>query len=154
MACQCNVCIGTGKCPTCSGTGEVESSERRSFRATRRHRFDTPNPQLRGVWRYRTVALAKAPAISMTGGETLAKEDSVPTNPDCAEERTWPCSDEDWRPCGKCGKLVCERHDYRVPVVPPGPICCGSPDMICKECIALLWYRGDISQGARMQYLS
>lgn len=153
MACQCNRCVGTGKCATCSGTGEVETSQARSYRATRRDRFYSPAPQLCGVWRFRSLAAEKAPAKPMTGSETLAKDDSVATNPECAEETTWPCSADDWRPCAKCGKPVCERHDYRVPVFPPDPICCESPDMVCKECIAAMWCRGDISQGSQTKYL-
>ena len=89
----------------------------------------------------------------MAGGETFAKNDAVPTYPDCAEEKTWPCSADDWRPCAKCHKLVCEKHDYRVPVRPPSPICCDSPDMTCRKCIERLWYRGDISQGSQTNYL-
>ena len=89
----------------------------------------------------------------MAGGETFAKDDAVPTYPDYAKKRIWPCSAEYWRHCAKCGKFVCEKHDYLVPVLPPSPFCCDSPDTICRECIALLWYRGDISQGSRTQYL-
>ena len=153
MACQCNTCVGTGKCPSCSGTGEVEAREFRSFRRTRLHRFDSPEPQIGGVWRYRTMAVAKAPAKPMTGGEALVKDDSVPTDPECAEEKTWPCSSECWRLCAKCQKLVCETHDYLVPVWPPESSACEPADMICKECIAALWDRGDISQGARVHYI-
>jgi hypothetical protein len=153
MAWQCNVCVGTGKCRTCRGKGEAEGSEPQSFRATRRDRLYSPAPQLCGVWRYRTLALAKSPVKPLTGGETLTKDDVVPTYPECAEEKTWPCSSECWRPCDKCHKLVCEKHDYRVPVWPPENGGCDPADMICKECLAALWYRGDISQGTRVQYL-
>jgi hypothetical protein len=149
MTCQCSACGGTGKCATCIGSGRIERTEIVIARRTRRHRFDTPDPQLRGVWRYGNLSVAKA----MTGGETLAKDDSLPTNPDCAEETIWPCAPEDWRLCTKCGNLVCEKHDYRVPVLPPSPFCSDSPDMICKECIAAMWSRGDIAQGPRIQYL-
>ena len=153
MACQCNACVGTGKCPTCSGRGEVEASEPRSFRRTRLHRFEFPGPQICGVWRYRTMAVAKAPANPMTGGATLERDDSVPTNPECSEEKTWPCSAENWRSCSKCGKLVCDKHNYLIPVWPPENGALESADMVCKECIAALWDRGDISQGARTQYI-
>ena len=153
MACQCNNCSGTEKCSACSGTGEVEPREFRSFRRTRLHRFDSSEPQICGVWRYRTLAFAKVPAKPMPRGETLAKDDSVPANPECADEKTWPCSAEDWRRCDKCQKLVCERHDYLVPRWPPENAAFEPADMICKECIAALWDRGDISQGARAQYI-
>lgn len=153
MACKCNVCVGTGKCRTCKGTGEVESNERQNFRAARRDRLYFPGPRVCGIWRYWTLAVAKVPIKPRTGGGKLAKDDSVPTNPDCAEEKIWPCSAEDWRPCAKCGKLVCERHDYLVPVWPPEDGACEPADLVCRDCIELLWYRGDISQGIRMRYL-
>ena len=153
MACQCEVCGGTGKCRRCGGRGEAEGSEPQNFRSTRRDRLYSPGPQICGVWRYRIVAVAKAPAKPMTDGETLAKDDSVPTNPECAEEKIWPCSTEDWRPCAKCQKLICETHDYLVPVWPPENSACDPADMICRECVAELWYRGDISQGARMRFI-
>jgi hypothetical protein len=50
-------------------------------------------------------------------------------------------------------KLVCKVHDYLVPVWPPMTNYGEYPDMMCKECIATLWSRGDISQGSRVQYL-
>jgi hypothetical protein len=152
MACQCNACVGTGKCPTCSGTGEVEGGELRAFRTTSRDRRCSPGPQLFGVWRYRTLAVVKAPVKPMTGGETLAKDGPMPTTPECADEKTRPCSTGDWRACSKCGRLVCEKHDYLVPVRPPENAC-GPADMICKECVATLWYRGGISQRPQVQYI-
>jgi len=149
MACQCGACGGTGKCATCVGTGRIERAALVNALRTRRHRFDTPNSQLRGVWRYGNLSVAKA----LTGGETLAMDDSAPTDPNCAEEKTSPCLAENWRLCDRCHKLICEKHDCRVPVLPPSPFCCPSPDMICKECIALLWHRSDISQRTPVQYL-
>jgi hypothetical protein len=59
MACQCNRCVGTGKCPTCSGTGQVESRVPRSFRGTRIHRFEFPGPQFYGIWRYQSLSVVK-----------------------------------------------------------------------------------------------
>lgn len=153
MAFQCNGCVGTGKCPTCSGWGEVEASEPRSLRRIRLHRFDFPGPQLYGVWRYQDLSAVKTPAKLMTEGETVAKGESERTNPECADQKTWPCSAECWRPCDRCQRLICEKHDYLVPVWPPENGACEPADMICKECIAALWFRGDISQGARVQYL-
>jgi hypothetical protein len=152
MTGQCKICSGSGKCSMCSGRGELEASEPRTLRRTR-HRFDIPGPQIWVVWRYRTLAVAKAPVELTTGGETLAKDDSMPTDPECAGETTWPCSAECWRPCSKCDKLVCEKHDYLVPVWPNVDGAHAPADMVCKECIAALWERGDISQGSRMQYL-
>jgi len=149
MACQCGACGGTGKCATCVGTGRIERAALVNARRTRRHRFDTPNSQLRGVWRYGNLSVAKA----LTGGETLAMDDSAPTDPNCAEDKIWPCSAEDWRSCAQCQKLVCEKHDYLVPVWPPEDAASEPADMICRECIAAMWGRGDISQEARVQYL-
>jgi RecJ-like exonuclease len=153
MASQCNRCVGTGKCPTCSGRGEVEASEPRSFRRTRRHRFDTPDPQPCGVWRYQASLPTARKSGPMTEGETVAKGESAPANPECADEEIWQCSAECWRPCDRCHKLVCEKHDYLVPVWPPENDACDPADMVCKDCVAALWCRGDISQGARVQYL-
>jgi hypothetical protein len=152
LACQCNRCAGTGKCPTCSGTGEVERSELRNFRATRQDRLYSPAPQLRGVWRYQTPLAAKTEARDRADGDNMTVADGQRANPKCADETIWPCSAENWRPCDGCQKLTCERHDYLVPVLPPSPICCDLPDMICKECLAALWYRGDIFQTSRTQY--
>ena len=153
MACQCNRCVGTGKCPACSGKGEVEESEPRSFRRPRLHRFEYPGPQFYGIWRYQAVSAVLTSAKPKTEGETLAKPDPAPANPECAGDRIWPCSAECWRPCDRCHKLVCETHDYLVPVWPPEDSAFEPADMLCKECIAALWARGDISQGIRMEYL-
>ena len=92
------------------------------------------------------MAAVKTPAKPMTEGETVANGESEPANPECAEKRIWPCSAECWHPCNRCHKLVCERHDYLVPVLQPDYSACGRADTICKECIAELWYRGDLSQ--------
>jgi hypothetical protein len=153
MASQCNRCVGTGKCPACSGTCEAAAREVLTFRGPRLHRFDTPDPQPCGVWRYQALQPAKRKARPMTEGETVAKCESELSNSECAEEKTWPCSAESWRPCDKCHKLVCEKHDYLVPVWPPENGACAPADMICKDCIAALWYRGEISQGTRVQYI-
>ena len=142
------------KCSKCKGTGEVEESEPRSFRRPRFHRFDTPDPPPCGVWRYQTPSPAKRKARPMAEGEAVAKADPTPANPECANEKTWPCSAECWRPCDRCHKLICEKHDYLVPVWPPENGACDRADMICRKCLAALWARGDISQGAWVQYLS
>jgi hypothetical protein len=44
-------------------------------------------------------------------------------------------------------------HDYRIPVWPCEDAASEPADMVCKECLAELWDRGDISEGARVQYL-
>ena len=49
--------------------------------------FTPPAHGFVGVWRYRTLAVAKAPAEHMTSGGTLAKADSVPTDPECPTRR-------------------------------------------------------------------
>ena len=152
LASQCNRCVGTGKCPTCSGRGEVEESEPRSFRRTRLHRFDTPDPPPCGVWRYRAVSAVMTSAKPMTEGETVAKPDTAPA-PECAVDKIWPCSPECWRSCDRCHKLICEKHDYLVPVWPPENGACDRADMICRECVVALWASGDISQSAQVQYL-
>jgi hypothetical protein len=140
-------------CSKCKGTGEVEESEPRSFRRTRLHRFDTPDPPPCGVWRYQAVSAVMTSAKPMTEGETVAKPDPTPANLECAGDEIWPCLSECWRPCAKCGKLVCEKHDHLVPVWPSGNGACEPADMVCRQCIAELWGRGDISQIARVQYI-
>jgi hypothetical protein len=89
----------------------------------------------------------------MTEDETVPKGESTPTKPECTEETIWPCSAECWRSCDRCHKLVCETHDYLVPVWPLENSACEPADMICKECIAAMWDRGDISQGSQVQYI-
>ena len=153
MAGQCNNCSGTGKCPTCSGRGEVEASEPRSFRGTRLHRFEFPGPQFYGIWRYESLSVVKWLAKPMTESEMVAKGESESTSPECAEDKICPCSVEYWRPCAMCHKPVCERHDYLVPVWPPESGAWDPADMLCKDCVAALWFRGDISQGSRVQYV-
>ena len=153
MESQCNRCVGSGKCPTCSGRGEVEASEPRSFRRTRLHRFDPPDPPPSGVWRYQARSAARTRIEAMTDGAKMAKPDPAPANPVCAGDEIWPCLPDCWRPCAQCGKLVCEKHDYLVPVWPPENGGCDPANMICRECIAALWATGDISQGARVEYL-
>ncbi len=140
-------------CSKCKGTGEVEESEPRSFRRTRLHRFDTPDPPPCGVWRYRAVSAVMTSAKPMTEGETVAKPAPAPAYPECAGDRIRQCSAECWRPCAKCGKSVCEKHDYLVPVWPPENGRCDPADMVCRQCIAELWDRGNISQGLRGQYI-
>ena len=154
MACKCNVCVGTGQCSACNGRGEIEASEPRSFRRTRLHRFDSPDPQPCGVWRFQTLQPAKRKARPMTDGEKIAGPDSEHANPECAGDKIWPCSSECWRPCDRCHKLVCEKHDYLVPVWAAENSSCEPADMICRECIAAMWDRGDISQGSRVQYIN
>jgi len=153
MASQCNRCVGSGKCPTCSGRGEVEASETRSCRRPKLHRFEYPGPQFYGIWRYQAVSAAMTSGRSMTEGGTVAKPDPAPT-PECADVEIRPCSAECWRPCAKCGKLVCEKHDYLVPVWPPENGGGEPADVVCRQCVVALWATGDISQGARVQYLS
>ena len=153
MASQCDRCVGTGKCPTCSGRGEVEASEPRSLRRPRLNRFEFPGPQFYGIWRYQAVPPVVTSAKPLTEGVTVAKPVPAPANPECAGDRVWPCSAECWRPCAQCGKLICERHDYLVPVWPPENGACDRADMICRECVVALWARGDISQSAQVQYL-
>ena len=139
-------------CSKCKGTGEVEESEPRSFRRPRFHRFDTPDPPPCGIWRYQAVSAVKASGRSMTEGGTAAKPDPAPA-PECAVDKIWPCSPECWRSCDRCHKLICEKHDHLVPVWPSGNGVCEPADMVCKECLAGLWSREDISQG-RVQYIS
>jgi hypothetical protein len=153
MASQCSRCVGTGKCRMCSGTGELEESEPRSFRRTRLHRFDTPDPPPCGVWRYQTPSPAKRKARPMADGEQMAKTDPAPAVPECAGDKIWPCAAECWRPCAQCSKLVCEKHDHLVPVWPPENRAFEPADMLCRQCIAELWCRDDISQSARVQYI-
>jgi hypothetical protein len=153
MACQCNVCVGTGRCKRCGGTGEVEGSESRSYRRTRWDRFNSPNPLRCGVWRYQTASAVKSLTKPMTEGERVAKGESVPAIPECAEEKIWPCTAESWRPCDKCCKLVCEKHSYLIPVWPCEDAASEPADMVCRECVEELWARGDISAGDRTQYL-
>lgn len=154
MACQCGACGGTGICTTCVGSGRAERTELVSARRTRRHRFDTHGPQFYGIWRYQALSAMKTQEKPMTEGETVAKNESASANPECAEESIWPCSAEFWHPCDRCHKLVCEKHDYLIPVWPPEDGAWEPANMICMECIAELWYRGDISQGFRMQYIN
>ena len=153
MACQCNVCVGTGRCRACRGTGEIEASEPRSFRRTRLNRFEFPGPQFYGIWRYRAVSAVMTSAKPTTEGETMAKPDPALANPECAGETIRPCSAECWRPCDRCHKLLCEKHSFWVPVWPPENGACDPADMVCRQCIAELWGRGNISQDARGQYL-
>lgn len=141
-------------CSKCKGTREVEESEPRSFRRTRLHRFDPPDPPPCGVWRYQALSAVKTPTKPITEGETVAKVESEPITPECAEEKIWPCSPEYWRPCARCQKLICEMHDYRISVWPPESGAFEPADMICRDCVAALWSRGDISQGARVQYIN
>jgi hypothetical protein len=152
MACQCNVCVGTGRCRACRGTGELEESDPRSFRRIRRHRFDSSDPQPYGVWRYQASLPVRRKPQPVPNAETVAKPDPAPT-PECANEVIGPCAAECWRPCAQCGKLVCEGHDYLVPVWPPENGGCDRADMLCRECITALWATGYISQDARVQYL-
>ena len=139
-------------CSKCKGTGEVEESEPRSFRRTRLHRFDTPDPQPSGVWQYQTLQPEKRKMRPMADGEQMAKPDPAPAT-ECAVDKIWPCSPQCWRPCDRCHKLICEKHDYLVPVWPPENGGCDRADMLCRECITALWATGDISQGARVQYI-
>jgi len=118
------------------------------------HRFDTPDPQPCGVWRYQAVSAVKTQARDKVDGDNMTKADGEPTNPECGQDKIWQCSAEDWRPCDRCNKLVCEKHDYLIPVWPPEDGAREPANMICMECIAELWYRGDISQGSRMQYIN
>lgn len=153
MACQCNRCVGTGKCSACSGTGEAAAREVLTSRRPKLHRFEFPGPQFYGIWRYQAVPPVVTSAKPLTEGVTVAKPVPAPANPECAGDRVWPCSAECWRPCAQCGKLICERHDYLVPVWPPENGACDRADMICRECVVALWARGDISQSAQVQYL-
>ena len=153
MACQCGSCVGSGRCRTCRGTGEVEASEARSFRRPRLHRFDTPDPQPCGVWRYQGSLSTKRKPVPMTDGDKITEPNPAPAKPECAEEEIWPCAAECWQPCDRCHKLICEKHDYLIPVWPPENGACEPAHMVCRQCIAELWYRGDISQGARVQYI-
>ena len=153
MACKCNVCVGTGRCAACSGSGDAAGSEPQSFRATRRDRLYSPAPQLSGVWRYRALLSTQRKPGLMTSGEKMAKPEPAPASPECAGDKIWPCSAGCWRPCDRCHKLICEKHDHLVPVWPSGNGGCDPADMVCRECIAALWYRGDISQSAQVQYL-
>ena len=153
MASQCDRCVGTGKCPTCAGRGEVEANEPRSLRRPRLNRFELPGPQFYGIWRYQAGLAVMTSAKPMTKVEPVARPDPAPANPECAGDKIWPCSAECWRPCAKCHKPVCERHDYLVPVWPPENGAFEPADMICKECITAMWATGDISQGSRVNYL-
>lgn len=153
MACQCGACGGTGKCATCVGSGRAERTELVNARRTRRHRFDTHGPQPCGVWRFQALQLAKREARPMTNGEKMAKPDPAPAIPECAQDTIWRCSAEFWRPCARCRRLICEMHDYRIPVWPCEDAASEPANMLCRECVAELWYRGDISQGAQVRYL-
>ena len=150
MACQCNTCVGTGKCQTCSGTGQVEKAEVGNAGRAGRDRFYFSRLPRRGSWRYQALAAMETPAKPLMGGEAAAKGDALRINPACTEANQ-SCSSECWRPCDKCQKLVCERHDYLVPVWRPAGGACEPADMVCKECIAALWCRGDISQSTGVQ---
>jgi hypothetical protein len=153
MASQCDRCVGSGKCRTCRGTGEVEASEPRSLRRTRLNRFEFPGPQFYGIWRYQAVSAVMTSGKPMTEGKTVAKGESAPAKPECADEKILPCSAEYWCPCAQCGKLVCGQHSFSVPVWPPENGGCDPADMICQKCLAALWARGNISQSVQVQYL-
>jgi len=153
MACKCKVCVGTGKCSACTGTGEAAAREVLTSRRPRLHRFEFPGPQFYGIWRYQAASAVMTSANHMTEGETVTKPDPAPANPECADGEIWPCSSECWRPCDRCHKLVCEKHSFSVPVWPSENGGGEPADMICKECIAALWNRDDISQSDQVQYL-
>jgi hypothetical protein len=153
MACQCGACGGTGKCATCVGSGLAQRTELLNPRRIRRNRFDSPDPQPCGVWRFRALLPTERNPGPVTNSEKMAKPDPAPANPVCAVDKIRPCSAECWQPCAQCGKLVCEGHDYLVPVWPPANGGCDRADMLCRECITALWATGDISQDARVQYL-
>ena len=153
MACQCGACGGTGKCATCVGSGRVERTVLVNARRTRRHRFDTPDPQPCGVWRFQTLQSPKRREGPMTDGEKTAGQNLEPAIPECAADKVWKCSEECWQRCDRCHKLVCEMHNYLVPIFPCEEAASNPADMVCKECVEALWYRGDISAGDQMRYI-
>jgi len=154
MSCQCDACMGTGKCSTCSGTGQVEGDGGGKARRARRDRIYSHGLEHSAVWRYQALSPATTQVASSMDCEQIPRRDANSTNPKCAEAKASSCSVKHWRPCNKCRKHVCEIHDFLVPVWSPETGTSEPFHMICKECIAALWSREEISNGTRLHHIN
>ena len=68
----------------------------------------------------------------------------IVVNPDCADEKLTPCSPENWVQCDTCYKLICDVHDDVVQVWHQGAGEYGPSDRLCRGCVDLGRYLGEI----------
>jgi hypothetical protein len=74
--------------------------------------------------------------------------------PDCLADALSLCAPEHWRKCGRCHRLVCERHDSLYQVWHRGTGECGSYDLLCRPCLDFGYEIGEISQGEYWEYIN
>jgi len=74
--------------------------------------------------------------------------------PDCVADALSLCAPEHWRRCGRCRRLVCEKHDCLYQVWHQGSDDCGPCDLLCQTCVETAYAQGEISQGEHWEYIN
>jgi hypothetical protein len=73
--------------------------------------------------------------------------------PECSSYPSTPCTEQDWKQCAACARLVCIRHDDLIAVVYSGVKPAGS-DEVCSTCIEFLYETGEIMMSDPYQYIN
>jgi len=75
------------------------------------------------------------------------------TPPECSTYPSSPCTEQDWRQCAACARVVCLVHDDLITVLYSGGNPAGS-DEVCTSCIEFLYETGEVSMGNPWQYVN
>jgi hypothetical protein len=73
--------------------------------------------------------------------------------PECSLHPSSPCTEQDWKQCAACARVVCLLHDDLTVVVYSGLKPTGA-DEVCTSCIEFLFETGEIMMSDPYQYIN
>jgi len=73
--------------------------------------------------------------------------------PECSSYPSTPCTEQDWKQCAACARLVCLLHDDLITVLYSGTRPTGT-DQVCTSCIETLFETGEVMMSDPWQYIN
>jgi hypothetical protein len=73
--------------------------------------------------------------------------------PECSLHPSSPCTEQDWRQCAACGRLVCTIHDDLIAVLYSG-VHPTETDQVCSACVEAIYENGEVSMGNPYQWIN
>lgn len=68
--------------------------------------------------------------------------------PECSTYPLTPCSEDDWKQCDRCGRLVCGIHDELLVIRHSGSHPNRGDSRMCRACAEFVYYKGEVMQSA------
>jgi hypothetical protein len=65
-------------------------------------------------------------------------------DPKCSPDKRTPCTPKDWVQCDRCNKLICDVHGEVIQIWHLFASNYGDYDRLCRPCVELGRYLGDI----------